>query len=86
MTRRVLLQARHVRDARGKSAEKRGEELRSCGVKDGSAVQVASRVRGGGKHKDKKSKTEKKQAAGPKKSEFFTRTAGAEGYSRDSGS
>ena len=48
-----------------------GEELRSCGVKDGSAVQVASRVRGGGKHKDKKSKAEKKQAAGPKKSEFL---------------
>ena len=46
-----------------------GEEF--CGVKDGSAVQVASRVRGGGKHKDKKSKAEKKQAAGPKKSEFL---------------
>ena len=41
---------------------RRSDELRSCGVVDGSTVQVVSRMRGGGRHKDKKSKAEKKQA------------------------
>ena len=58
---------------------RRSEELRSCGVKDGTAMQVATRVRGGRKHKDKKSKAEKKQAASPKKAEPLH--AGAEGHS-----
>ena len=40
---------------------KRGEKLKSCGVTDGCTIQVTSRIRGGGKHKDKKSKVEKKQ-------------------------
>ena len=31
------------------------DELKSCGVRDGSTVQIVSRLRGGGKHKDKKS-------------------------------
>ena len=39
------------------------EKLKSCGVTDGCTIQVTSRVRGGGKHKDKKSKGEKKQVA-----------------------
>ena len=42
---------------------KRGEKLKSCGVTDGCTIQVTSRMRGGGKHKDKKSKGEKKQVA-----------------------
>ena len=42
------------------------EQLKSCGVRDGSTIQVKSRMRGGGKHKDKKSKAEKKQAASGK--------------------
>ena len=37
------------------------EKLKNCGVSDGCAIQVTSRMRGGGKHKDKKSKVEKKQ-------------------------
>ena len=41
---------------------KRSEKLNSCGVSDGCTIQVMSRMRGGGKHKDKKSKAEKKQA------------------------
>ena len=41
---------------------KRSEKLNSCGVSDGCTIQVTSRMRGGGKHKDKKSKTEKKHA------------------------
>ena len=45
---------------------KRCEKLKSCEVTDGCMVQVTSRMRGGGKHKDKKSKVEKKQAASGK--------------------
>ena len=37
------------------------DKLESCEVRDGSTIQVTSRMRGGGKHKDKKSKVEKKQ-------------------------
>ena len=42
---------------------KGNEELGICGVRDGSTVQVVRRLRGGGKHKDKKSEREKKQMA-----------------------
>ena len=45
---------------------KRSEKLKSCEVTDGCMIQVTSRMRGGGKHKDKKSKAEKKQAANGK--------------------
>ena len=40
---------------------RRSDKLESCEVRDGSTVEVMSRIRGGGKHKDKKSKVEKKQ-------------------------
>ena len=40
---------------------KTSQKLKSCGVTDGFAIQVTSRMRGGGKHKVKKSKVEKKQ-------------------------
>ena len=42
---------------------RKSEKLKSCGVRDGSTVQVMSRMRGGGKHKDKKGKEEKKRVA-----------------------
>ena len=42
---------------------KKSEMLKICEVTDGCTIQVTSRVRGGGRHKDKKSKAEKKQAA-----------------------
>ena len=42
----------------------RSDELKSGRVSDGSTVQVVHRMRGGGKHKDKKSKAEKKQLTG----------------------
>ena len=38
---------------------RRSDKLKSCEVRDGSTVEVTSRMRGGGKHKDKKSKAEK---------------------------
>ena len=40
---------------------KGSEKLKSCEVRDGSTVEVTSRMRGGARHKDKKSKSEKKQ-------------------------
>ena len=48
---------------------RRSDELRSCGVVDGSTVQVVSRMRGGGRHKDKRSNAERKQAANPERTE-----------------
>ena len=44
---------------------KKGERLKSCGVTDGCIVQVTSRLRGRGKHKDKKGQKERKRAAKP---------------------
>ena len=52
---------------------RKNDEMKSCGVRDGSTVKIASRLRGGGKHKDNKSKSKKKQAANPKKSELSQR-------------
>ena len=43
---------------------RRDEKLKSCGVSDGCRIQVTSRMRGGGRHKDKKTKVEKKQVTG----------------------
>ena len=40
---------------------RRSGKLESCEVRDGSTVEITSRMRGGGRHKDKKSKVEKKQ-------------------------
>ena len=42
---------------------RRDEKLKSCEVTDGCTIQVTSRLRGGGKHKDKRSKAEKRPAA-----------------------
>ena len=47
----------------------RNEKLKSCGVTDGCTIQVTSRMRGGGRHKDKKSKSEKKQTTNPERPE-----------------
>ena len=45
-------------------------KLKSFGVRDGSTVEVTSRMRGGGgKHREKKSKTEKERSGSPKKIE-----------------
>ena len=37
------------------------KKMKNCGVRDGSTVQVMSKMRGEGKHKDKKGKEEKKK-------------------------
>ena len=50
---------------------RRNEKLKSCGVSDGCTIQVTSRLQGGGKHKEKKSKVKKKQVTreGPVRNE-----------------
>ena len=48
---------------------RRNEKLKSCGVTDGCTIQVTSRMRGGGRHKDKKSKSEKKQTTNSERPE-----------------
>ena len=45
----------------GGRALRRSEELRSCGVREGSTVEVIGRMRGEGGHKEKKNKAEKKR-------------------------
>ena len=45
---------------------RRSDKLESWEVRDGSTIQVMSRMRGGGKHKNKKSKVDQKQAASAK--------------------
>ena len=37
------------------------KKLKSCEVTDGCTIQVTSRMRGGGRHKDKRSKAETKR-------------------------
>ena len=45
------------------------EELRSSGVGDGCAVQIMNMMHGGGKHRNKKNRAEKKPTASPKNPE-----------------
>ena len=40
---------------------RKSDKMKNCGVRDVSTVQVMSRMRGGGKHQDKKGKEEKKK-------------------------
>ena len=44
-----------------RKALRRNEKLKSCGVTDGCTIQVTSRMRGGGRHKDKRSKADTKR-------------------------
>ena len=48
---------------------RKDDKLTSCGIRGGGTVQIVSRLRSGGKHKDKKSQKERKQTASPKKLE-----------------
>ena len=40
---------------------RKDDELKSCGVTDGCTMQVMSRMRGGGRHKDQRNRSEKKR-------------------------
>ena len=48
-------------DMSGGNVLRSSDKLRSYGVSDGCTIQVTSRMCGGGRHKDKKSKAERKQ-------------------------
>ena len=62
-SRAILMDVSQNDKVSGGRVLRKSDALRSCGVRDGSTVQVMNRLRGGGKHKDKKSKEEKKQVA-----------------------
>ena len=51
---------------------RRSDKLGSCGVSARCTIQVMSRMRGGGRHKDKKNRNEKQQATSAKGSEQRT--------------
>ena len=48
---------------------RKDDQLKSCGVPDGSAIQIMSSMRGRGRHKDKRSNAEKKRATNPERPE-----------------
>ena len=52
------------------------DEMKSCGVRDGSTVYVTSRMRGVGEHKEKKNNAEKRRNASPVKLEQTQRENG----------
>ena len=60
---------RHVYVTSGGRVLRGSDKLKSCEVRDGSTVQVTSRMRGRGKHREKKSKIEKERSGSPKKIE-----------------
>ena len=49
--------------------------LKGCRISDGDTLHVTSRMRGGGRNKDKKSKAEKKRDRSPEKPEQTRGTA-----------
>ena len=48
---------------------RKSDELKSCGLSHVSTVQITSKMRGGGKHRDKQGKVEKERSGSPKKTE-----------------
>ena len=48
---------------------RKDDQLKSRGVRDGRKIQIMSRMRSGGRHKDKRSKAKKKRATNPERPE-----------------
>ena len=61
IVKKIPISDRDVYVTSGGRVLKRSDKLESCEVRDGSTIQVTSRMRGGGRHTDRKSKVEKKQ-------------------------
>ena len=61
IVKKIPISDRDVYVTSGGRILRRSDKLESCGIRDGSTIQVTSRMRGGGRHKDKKSKVEKRQ-------------------------
>ena len=81
IVKKIQISDRDVYVTSGRRILRRSDKLESCEVRDGSTVQVTSRMRGGGKHKDKKSKSEKKQTTNSERPEqkFDEESKGGEG-------
>ena len=58
---KIPISDRDVYVTSGGRTLRRNDKLESCEVRDGSILEVTSRMRRGGRHKDKKNKVEKKQ-------------------------
>ena len=69
IVKKIQISDRDVYVTSGGRILRRSDKLESCEVRDGSTIQVTSRMRGGGKHKDKKSKSEKKQTMNTQRAE-----------------
>ena len=61
IVKKIPISGRSVYVTSGGRNLRRRDKLESCEVRDGSTIQVTSRMRGGGRHKEKKSKVEKKK-------------------------
>ena len=72
-----------ISDTSGGRILRRSDKLESCEVRDGSTIQAMSKIRGGSKHNDKKSKMEKQQKAGRHWSRSSWRQFGATKVQRE---
>ena len=61
IVKKIPISDRDVYVTSGGRTLRRSDKLESCEVRDGSTVEVTSRMRGGGRHKEKRNKAEKKR-------------------------
>ena len=81
IVKKIPISDRDVYVTSGGRILKGSDKLEICEVRDGSTVEVTSRMRGGGRHKDKKSKSEKKRTINSERPEqkFDEESKGGEG-------
>ena len=81
IVKKIPISDRDVYVTSGGRILKGSDKLEICEVRDGSTVEVTSRMRGGGRHKDKKSKSEKKQTTNSERPDqkFDEESKGGEG-------
>ena len=61
IVKKIPISDRDVYVTSGGRILRRSDKLESCEVRDGSTVEITSRMRGGGRHKEKRNKAEKKR-------------------------
>ena len=64
IVKKISISDRDVYVTSGGRILRRSDELESCEVRDGSIVEVTSRMRGGGRHKDKRNKAQNTRGRG----------------------
>ena len=81
IVKKISISDRDVYVMSGGRILKGSDKLKICEVRDGSTVEVTSRMRGRGRHKDKKSKSDKKQTTNSERPEqkFDEESKGGEG-------